>query len=693
MATTSKAMNMLEGLVREGSFKWLLSKRSVFDEEFEEMGRSPSIRTNWIAELSPVANMIVRRCSKILCTPVTVLQENFNVEASESIKHPSRYARNFLEYCCFRALALSVQVSGHLTDKKFRRLTFDMMLAWELPAATSQPFVNVEEDLTVGLEAFSRIAPAVPIIANVIISENLFEALTLSTGGRLQFSIYDKYLNGLERAIKKMKSQSDSSLLSAVRLSRNEKILEVDGSVTSQPVLEHVGVSTWPGRLILTDHALYFEALRVVSYDKPKVYDLSDDLKQVVKPELTGPWGTRLFDKAVLYNSISLSEPVVIEFPELKGHSRRDYWLAIIREILFVHRFINKYKIKGVERDEALSKAVLGILRVQAIQDISSISSVRYDSLLMFNLCDEIPGGDLILETLANMSSVRVTERTNNFKAGGGMHSISALTMVSNLGFVFGTSSSDPSDGELAVGEIAVGEMGPLERVIKECRNSYKKAIMAQETVDGVKVEGIDTNLAVMKELLHPVMEVGKRLLSLAYWEDPVKSLVFNLISSYIIWRGWLGYAFGGTLILFAIFMVITRFCNRGQPIDEVKVIAPPPMNTMEQLLAVQNAISHAEQVIQDGNVVLLKLRGLFLCIFPQASDKLAIALLCMALLLVLIPAKYIFLITFLEMFTRYSPPRRESTERWIRRLKEWWFSIPAAPVLLEIEKEEKKKK
>lgn len=60
------------------------------------------------------------------------------------------------------------------------------------------------------------------------------------------------------------------------------------------------------GRLILTDQALYFEALRVVSYDKPKRYDLSNDLKQVVKPELTGPWGTRLFDKAVLYSSVSL---------------------------------------------------------------------------------------------------------------------------------------------------------------------------------------------------------------------------------------------------------------------------------------------------------------------------------------------------------------------------------------------------
>ncbi|XP_048228453.1 uncharacterized protein LOC8271829 isoform X4 [Ricinus communis] len=565
MATASKARIILEGLVREGSFKWLLSKRSSFDEEFEEMGRSPSASRSWIAELSPLANMIVRRCSKILGISASELQESFNVEASDSVKHPSRYARNFLEYCCFRALAMSVQVTGHLTDKKFRRLTYDMMLAWEIPAAASQHLVNIDEDLTVGLEAFSRIAPAVPIIANVIISENLFEVLTMSTGGRLHFSTYDKYLSGLERAIKKMKTQSDSSLLSAVRFPRGEKIIEVDGTVTSQPVLEHVGISAWPGRLILTDHALYFEALRVVSYDKPKVYDLSEDLKQVVKPELTGPWGTRLFDKAVSYKSISLSEPVVIEFPEFKGHSRRDYWLSIIQEILYVHRFINKFQLTGVEQDEALSKAVLGILRLQAIQEIS--------------------------------------------------------------------------------------------------------------------------------ELLHPVVEVGKWLLAMASWDDPVKSLVFCLIFTYVIWRGWLAYAFGMALIFVAMFMVVTRLCNQGQPVDELKVPAPPPMNTMEQLLAVQNAISQAEQVVQDGNVVLLKFRALLLSCFPQASEKFAVALLCMALILVFIPSKYIVLLTFLEAFTRYSPPRKASSERWLRRLREWWFSIPAAPVVLEREKEDKKKK
>ncbi|XWS50739.1 hypothetical protein CRYUN_Cryun12cG0113100 [Craigia yunnanensis] len=649
MALASKTRNMLEALVKEGSFKWLLSKRSSFVEEFEDFERSPSAGRNWIPELSPVANIVVRRCSKILETSSSELQESFNSETSDSIKNKSWYVRNFLEYCCFRALALSTQVMSHLADKRFLRLTFDMMVAWEAPEASSQSLINLDDDLSVGVEAFSRIAPAVPIIANVIICENLFEVLTISTGGRLHFSVYDKYLNGLERVIKKMKSQSKSSLLSAVRSSRGEKILEVDGTVTTQPVLEHAGISTWPGRLILTDHALYFEVLRVVSYDKPQRYDLSDDLKQIVKPELIGPW-----------------EPVVIEFPELRGHTRRDYWLAIIREILYVHRFINKFHITGIEKDDALSKAVLGILRVQAVQEISSSNSVCFESLLMFNLCDQLPGGDLILETLANMSSSRELDRGNNVVVGGGMYSISALAMVSNLGFVFGSNSSNPSEAGLLVGEVAVGEMSLLERAVKESRDNCKKVVLAQETVNGVKVDGIDTNLAVMKELLLPVMEVGKWLLSLVYWDDPLKSLVFYLFFTFIVFRGWLGYAFALMHLLFAIFMVLTQFCNQGKPVDEIKIIAPPSMNKMEQLLAVQNAISQVEQHIQDGNIVLLKFRALLLSIFPQASQKFAVTLVFTALILAFLPSKYLVLLIFWETFTRYSPPRKASTERWI---------------------------
>lgn len=64
--------------------------------------------------------------------------------------------------------------------------------------------------------------------------------------------------------------------------------------------------------------------------------------------------------------------------------------------------------------------------------------------------------------------------------------------------------------------------------------------------------------------------------------------------------------------------MLLTRYFSQGKPIDVLKVTSPPAMNTMEQLLAVQNAVSQAEELIQDGNIHLLKCRALLLSIFPQ---------------------------------------------------------------------------
>ncbi|KAF5781646.1 hypothetical protein HanRHA438_Chr11g0498901 [Helianthus annuus] len=692
MAAVNKTKNIID-FVRDGSIKWLNKSQNSSHQEFDEMKRSPSAaEKNWIYELSAVANAVVRRCSKVLDVSVDHLRENFEEVASEVTKTPSRYARNFLEYSCFRALAQTTQVSGYMEDKRFRRLTFDMMLAWEVPDVASQPSIDIDEDATVGIEAFSRIAPAVPVIANVIISNYIFEFLTSSTGGRLPFSTFEKYLIGLERAVKKLKSNSESSLLLSQRSGRGERVLELEGTVTTQPVLQHLGISTWPGRLTLTDHALYFEALRVVSYDKPTVYDLADDLKQVVKAELTGPWGSRLFDKAVLYKSNALSEPVILELPELKGHARRDYWLAIVREILYAHRFIRKYRITGVERDEALLKAVFGILRIQALSNMNSIVPLCYEAGLMYNACDQLPGGDRILETIATMLTSKETQK-NNTKSGDGMHSVSATTMASSLGFVFGTNSNMPKQSLINVGEITVGEMTPLEKAVEESRSSYKMVADAQATVDGAKVEGLDTNLAVLKELLVPLINLGNRLLALLYWEEPAKSVVFCFIFAGIIYCGWMAYVFAFLLIFFAINMMLARHFSGGNPISELKVTVPPPMNKMEQLLAVQNAISQAEELVQEGNVILLKIHGLLLSIFPQASNRFAAALVGLALFMTIIPFKYVLLLTFLEEFTKYSPMRRAETERIMRRMREWWISIPAAPVVLERAQEDKKKK
>ncbi|XVF53901.1 hypothetical protein PTKIN_Ptkin05aG0136900 [Pterospermum kingtungense] len=97
------------------------------------------------------------------------------------------------------------------------------------------------------------------------------------------------------------------------------------------------------------------------------------------------------------------------------------------------------------------------------------------------------------------MSSSRELDRGNNVVAGVGMYSILALAVVSNLGFVFSSNLSNASEARLLVGEVVVGKMSLLKRAIKESRDNDKKVVLAQEIVDGVKVDGIDTNLAVMK--------------------------------------------------------------------------------------------------------------------------------------------------------------------------------------------------
>lgn len=83
----------------------------------------------------------------------------------------------------------------------------------------------------------------------------------------------------------------------------------------------------------------------------------------------------------------------------------------------------------------------------------------------------------------------------------GTLHS-SASDLVLQLGSVFGGSSPRSRTSEtssLVVGEVVVGDVNPLERAVKESRKNYEKVVLAQETINGVKMEGIESNLAVMK--------------------------------------------------------------------------------------------------------------------------------------------------------------------------------------------------
>lgn len=72
---------------------------------------------------------------------------------------------------------------------------------------------KVDDKRTVGSEAFARIAPACPVIADITTVHNLFDVLTCSSGPRLHFLIYDKYLRGLDKYASLLLANFDMKLV------------------------------------------------------------------------------------------------------------------------------------------------------------------------------------------------------------------------------------------------------------------------------------------------------------------------------------------------------------------------------------------------------------------------------------------------------------------------------------------------
>lgn len=200
---------------------------------------------------------------------------------------------------------------------------------------------------------------------------------------------------------------------------------------------------------------------------------------------------------------IDRAEPVYFEFPEFKN-LRRDYWLDISLEILRAHICIRKYGLKDTQKSEVLARAILGIFRYRALREAFKFFSSNYKTLLTFNLAETLPRGDMILETLSN-SLTNLTAVFGKRDVPGNVDikkqpvvSPAAVVALFCLGFK-SKNVADIYEETTVVCDIRVGEINPLEMAVKQSLLDTGKAEAAQASVDQVKVEGIDTNVAVMK--------------------------------------------------------------------------------------------------------------------------------------------------------------------------------------------------
>jgi len=209
------------------------------------------------------------------------------------------------------------------------------------------------------------------------------------------------------------------------------------------------------------------------------------------------------FDMLVGLLGYSL-KPVVLEFPELTRHTRRDYWLAIIREVVSAHQFIRTYQLEGVAKAEALAKAVLGIAHLKATRETLHVLPPRPETLLTYSSGEDVPAGDLVLAALAE--TLRhpggVNQQTVADLAGNQGSQINASSIASIIASIRPSTPKGVDKWKeisLPIGEVLIGEMTALEKAIVQSRDSSKKVMLAQATVEGVRVEGIGMNVAVMK--------------------------------------------------------------------------------------------------------------------------------------------------------------------------------------------------
>ncbi|XP_051132149.1 uncharacterized protein LOC127252143 [Andrographis paniculata] len=653
--------------------------------------------------LSTIANDVIRRCSEMLGTSMGTLVEEFDREWEPD--QMSGYSRKLVEFCCSKALTVICgAIDEAITDGTFSRFTFDMTLAWETPSSADEESFNeclgkegedkeaskvtnqlqddiplfysdlmpllVDGEASAGEDAFVWLGSLVPLVADRVNGRFTFETLTAPTGNRLHFPAYDKFLKEIHKCIKHLQKQD---IPKGVELADDEFILHVEGTAGSQRVVRHIGGASYPGRLTLTNYALYFEASSVVSYEDALKLDLSKETERSVKPTATGPWGAPLFDKAIIYESSELQEGVVLEFPEMTSSTRRNHWLALIKEVMLLHKFLSEFKVESpLEVWEMHARTILGIVRLHAAREMLRIAPPEPKSFLIFALLDELPKGDYVLQELA--------ESVKNFTTG---HPCTASSVLRNLNvsqpYVSFLQAQKISDNNEAVQSENVSS---LETAIDQVREEAKEMVQAKATAEGLKEEGITESAQILLGLVRPFGRLVPWLQGIITWQHPKITWAVIATSLVVVYKEWIGLVISAVLLWGVVKMIQARQGKIPVKQDKIVIRTGSEQTTMESIVSAQQEIKRLHEMMQQTNIALLKVWSILISKAPKHTNRVMIIMSCCAVLLCVVPFKLILMSSIsYGFFTTSRIGKCMQSKEGNRRLREWWDSIPVLPV------------
>ncbi|KAK8656936.1 hypothetical protein V6N13_098870 [Hibiscus sabdariffa] len=531
----------------------------------------------------------------------------------------------------------------------------------------------VNDEPSVGEDAFVWLGSLVPLLADIVNGRFTFETLTAPTGNRLFFPAYDKFLKEINNCMKHLQKQA---IPKGVELADDEFILHVEGTATTQRVVRHIGGTSWPGRLTLTNYALYFEASGVLTYEDAFKIDLSSDIEHSVKPASTGPWGALLFDKAIVYESPEFQE-VVLEFPEMTSSTRRDHWLSLTKEVLLMHKFLSKFETESlIQAWEMHARTILGIIRLHAAREMLRISPPDPTKFLIFALYDELPKGDYVLEQLAE--SLKRVDMGQPCSA----HSIlRKMNFWDHNILSLGTKGVNEKSKAIAGSE---DDKTSLETVINQTRKEEREVAKAKEAVEGLKEEGISENALILMELLKPLKSVFVWFQEIISWERPAATLVAIAIITLIVYKEWIGKAISAGLLGLVAKMIQARQERLKDKQKEITVCtaSDPTASTRENIVSAQYGFITISQIINQANVTILKLHSILVSRAHKHAYMVMVGLTGLAILLAVIPIKYLIISGVLHSMMMTSKlGKHMKNKQSERRMKEWWDSVPPTPL------------
>lgn len=676
-------------------------------------------------DLSEAAIVSIEQFSRMNGLTGGKMQKIFRALVPESIYNNPR---NLVEYCFFRFLSRNnAEVHPGLKEPAFQRLIFVTMLAWEHPYSSQKDYRakvlgrNTFQRSLVGEEAFVRIAPAVSGVADWPTAHNLFKALAGDDGG-ISFSIWSTYIDEL---LKVHDGRKSCQFQEFSHLSK-ERILCL-GSSRKQPVIKWENNMAWPGKLTLTDRALYFEhtllqAVGLMGQRGAVRLDLTGNGTRIEKTRV-GPLGSNLFDSALSVTSGPETEPWVLEFVDLGGEMRRDVWYAFLNEIIALYKFISEfgpkdgdqsvYDVYGAHKgkERAVIYAINTIARLQALQFMRRTLD-EPTKLVQFSYLQNAPFGDVVLQALAvncwGGPMIKKTMKGNDelgqrlrltgeayesinhvFDIDGSVYlrkwmRSASWTSNASLGFWKNTSVKQ---GVVLSKMLVVAEMNLVERAAMICRDKYRAAEKTQATIDAAMIEGIPSNIDLFKELVLPMTITIRNFERLRHWDDPLVTASFLALVNTLIFRNLLSYVFPVSLMILAAGMLLLKGLKEqgrlGRFFGKVTIRDQPPSNTIQKIIAVKEAIREMEKYIQNVNVVLLKIRSIVLAGQPQITTEVALVLLLGSTILLIVPFKYILAFLIFDLFTSELEFRRQMVLKFMSFLKERWDTVPAAPVVV----------